>query len=434
MNSDASHTHRNNRHAKPLFALNPQEGIMKLFKRITALLLPFALISLAGCGSQTPIEPNDGTNPTNSSGPRKEKLPFPTRLPPAVITIKSGTDLNADLRVETNLADLFTVTHPTADSVNVTVTSDKDGVLYDGPWVTGPYSGFVTHVLNKTFSTLGTRQVTVLARVGRWRTAETFDLNLINTVPKIVLRYDGNPHPGEMFLATAQIFDRNEANYEQMCKNTYWTVDAEPGALNTSAGCQVILTFNDLGPHQVRATTFDSEYKSVSSELNLEVTPNESPKKLVTHGLGWSTCSNNTSGQQDFSQGSSIKLPSRTDSNGRCSWSTFIFQETLDRSVSNSYFNLTASIITSDEQGNDYSYYVHDLYILRYHNDGDDGHRYPTGYVDLRYYSDFPGPETLTNFKNVNCRLELKGSNYEGDITVNQVFWVGRCTNYVPGI
>jgi hypothetical protein len=53
------------------------------------------------------------------------------------MTIKANPGV-VDLRVEKNLAQFFAVSHPVARSVALRVTSDRDGVLFNGPWATDP--------------------------------------------------------------------------------------------------------------------------------------------------------------------------------------------------------------------------------------------------------------------------------------------------------
>jgi hypothetical protein len=245
---------------------------MKHFKSLTAILVMLTLV-LASCGGQNPVvnDASSSTNESTDSGLETEAL---TGLTPApTVTITSTAYQNIDLRVETDLAKLFKVTHPTRTSVALTVTSDKDGVLFDGTWLIDP-TLFVPSKLNRTFATTGTRTITVTARAGIRSRTGTFYLNVINTAPVIKLHYYGNPHVGEKFWVTAQILDKNEPDGVAMCANTTWTIDAEADVIYPSrGGCRAILRFKNVFGHQLRVTTHDSEGIVAVNAVNLTVLP-----------------------------------------------------------------------------------------------------------------------------------------------------------------
>jgi hypothetical protein len=250
---------------------------MKHFKSLTAILVMLTLV-LASCGSQTPI--NDASSSTDQSTDGSGEnlgaegiIVVPDRIAPT-LTIKAIGYQNIDLRVATDLAPFFEITHPTAKKIQLNITSDKDGLLYNNVWSTDKLATTLPTLL-RTFNTVGTRKITVVASVGAlaaYRNTGTFYLNVINTAPVIKLHYDGSPHVGESFWVTAQIFDKNEPDGTKMCANTTWTLDA-PNTLDSSTGCQVKLTFSNVFTYQLRVSTHDSEGAEAVNAVNLTVLP-----------------------------------------------------------------------------------------------------------------------------------------------------------------
>lgn len=183
------------------------------------------------------------------------------------ITIKTNP-ATAQLRVETNLAQFFQITHPLG-GVNLTVTSNRDGVLYNGSWSADP-NLLIGPELKRTFTTVGSRTLTLLARYVNSQASGSFVVNVTNTPPTLTLQYGGTPRQGEAYPITALITDPNEADTNQLCSKTNWSVDA-PDTLSTSTGCSVSVTFGATGTRQVRVTTQDSEGATAAQTLNLNV-------------------------------------------------------------------------------------------------------------------------------------------------------------------
>ena len=187
--------------------------------------------------------------------------------PPPKIIIKTNP-ATAQLRVETNLAQFFQITHPLG-GVNLTVTSNRDGVLYNGSWSADP-NLLIGPELKRTFTTVGSRTLTLLARYVNSQASGSFVVNVTNTPPTLTLQYGGTPRQGEAYPITALITDPNEADTNQLCSKTNWSVDA-PDTLSTSTGCSVSVTFGATGTRQVRVTTQDSEGATAAQTLNLNV-------------------------------------------------------------------------------------------------------------------------------------------------------------------
>lgn len=199
------------------------------------------------------------------------------------IQLKSTSSIQ--LRVETNLAQFFSISHPVAKSINLTVTSSLDGVLYNGAWSTDPNSLFGPE-LKRTFTSVGSRTITLLAKYGTSQSSASFSLNVINTAPTITLQYGGSPNQGVAFPISAQIVDPNEPNLSNLCANTVWSVDS-PDTLSATTGCAVSVTFGTTGNRQVRVSTKDSEGAPAinSAIINVSPPPQNPYPKITAYGV-----------------------------------------------------------------------------------------------------------------------------------------------------
>lgn len=186
------------------------------------------------------------------------------------ISIKANPGV-VDLRVEKNLAQFFAVSHPVARGVALKVTSDRDGVLYNGPWATDPNALFGPE-LKRTFATTGVRTLTLEATYGSGRRTANLFLDVRNTAPTVNLSYSGTAYVGVAFPMTALISDINEADGSALCSRTTWSVDA-PDALAAATGCAQQVTFGATGSRQVRVRTVDTEGATGVRNLTLDVQP-----------------------------------------------------------------------------------------------------------------------------------------------------------------
>jgi Papain family cysteine protease len=176
-----------------------------------------------------------------------------------------------DVRVETNLASFFKVTHSVAGSINLTVTSSVDGMLYNGPWSTSK-NVIVGSDLKRTFAAQGPRTLTLVANYAGNQSQASLTVNAVNTAPTLSLQFGATANQGVAFPITAIVGDINEPDPSALCNNTTWVVDA-PDTLSSTTGCSVSVTFSTIGSRQVRVSTRDREGLITSSTRSLAVQP-----------------------------------------------------------------------------------------------------------------------------------------------------------------
>ena len=176
-----------------------------------------------------------------------------------------------DVRVETNLASFFKVTHSVAASVNLTVTSSVDGVLYNGPWSTNKNLIAGTE-LRRALATQGSRTLSLVASYAGNQTQASLNVNALNTAPTLSLQFGATANQSVAFPITAIVGDINEPDPSALCANTTWAVDA-PDSLSSASGCSVSVTFGTTGGRQVWVSTRDREGLSRSFTQTLAVQP-----------------------------------------------------------------------------------------------------------------------------------------------------------------
>ncbi len=176
-----------------------------------------------------------------------------------------------DLRVETDLARFFKVTHSVAGSVNLTVTSSADGVLYNGPWSTST-NVIAGPELKRTFNTQGSRTLNLVANYAGNQVQASLTIDAVNTAPNLSLQLSGTANQGVAYPITALVSDLNEPDTTTLCANTKWAVDA-PDTLSSTTGCSVSVQFGTTGPRQVRVSTRDRDGLTTANTQSLNVQP-----------------------------------------------------------------------------------------------------------------------------------------------------------------
>ncbi len=192
-----------------------------------------------------------------------------------------------DLRVQSNLAASFAVTHPVATYVRLTVTSNRDGLLYDGQWLVNAPQGasLFANALPFTFQSEGSSTLTLTARYGTQAVTATKQVLVLNTAPSVRLESNGVPAQDENFVIDAIATDRNEADPTALCTAMSWAVDA-PDTLVSGAGCSRVVRFGASGNREVRVTTQDREGRQASAIASYAVTaPPLNPYPRIT-GFG----------------------------------------------------------------------------------------------------------------------------------------------------
>jgi hypothetical protein len=176
-----------------------------------------------------------------------------------------------DVRVETDLASFFKVTHSVAADVNLSVTSSVDGVLYNGPWITSKNVLGGTE-LKRAFAAQGSRTLTLVANYAGNQTQASLSVDAVNTAPTLSLQLGATANQGVAFPISAIVGDINEPDPSTLCANTTWGVDA-PDTISSPTGCSVSVTFGTTGSRQVRVSTLDREGLITSLTRTLAVQP-----------------------------------------------------------------------------------------------------------------------------------------------------------------
>jgi hypothetical protein len=423
------------RHAQK-FQYKVQGGRMKQIKSLTAILVMLTLV-LASCGGQTPIV-NDATSSTNESAEENTNselgaegiIVVPNRIAPT-LTIKAIGYQNIDLRVATDLAPFFEITHPTDKKILLNITSDKDGLLYNNVWSTDKLATTLPTLL-RTFNTVGTRKITVVASVGSlaaYRNTGTFYLNVINTAPKIVLRYEGNPYQSsdvvhrDYFWMVVQIFDKNEPDYTKLCKNTTLTADGdliyrtyEASYNNSEKGtCTFKLYFLNIFTYQIRASTHDSEGAEAFDALNVTVQPPRPETQPLITNLKEGGLAN----LYDTSFQNWLDLTKPAGSN-TIRFSTRIFTPTPQPAIMTQ--NTYTLIVTNPDETET------NLLVTQ-----DNGASVRIFSADRWYFQDVESIHAFPKIGNSvpitrDCRLKVKIESFATGLTTTQTMWVGRCT------
>ena len=190
------------------------------------------------------------------------------------LAIKTVGWIRRDLRVQDNLAYLIGVSHPTANYVQLTVTSDIDGTLFNGQWLVNPPIGgsLFANSLPVIFRTMEPRKLTITARYGTQVVSTTMDIMVWNTPPVIGFDSTGTPQQNENFVVNASVFDINETSSAAMCAAMTWSVSA-PDTIVSGSGCMRVINFGATGVRTVTATTQDSEGSAGTAIGTFTVSP-----------------------------------------------------------------------------------------------------------------------------------------------------------------
>jgi hypothetical protein len=181
--------------------------------------------------------------------------------------------LRPDARVRTDLSSAFEVQHPSAQSVRLTVRSDRDGLLYDGLWrVANSGNGQLFGTgLPVSFADAGTRRLSITARYGPQTVTAQQTVTVVNTAPEVALQAGGAAAVGEDLVVSASIVDPNEPDPTALCATLEWVLPM--GATATGSGCQRVLRFSGSGPQYIGAKATDREGDTGMRWLLVAVAP-----------------------------------------------------------------------------------------------------------------------------------------------------------------
>jgi hypothetical protein len=209
-----------------------------------------------------------------------------SRLAAPAVQVKPPP-LLSDLRKEFDLTSYFSVSHPIEKSVVLSVSSDRDGVLFNGNWSTDT-SALIPPQLPVRFTTEGARTITLSAHLsGSAKTVTgTFVVDVVNSAPQVAWQYTGTAFQGEPFSVNALVSDINEADATDLCRNATWSVDA-PDAVLSPNGCAQRVTFGATGDRLVRISVRDSDGRDTAATLKLSVqAPPVNPfPRLLSYGV-----------------------------------------------------------------------------------------------------------------------------------------------------
>ncbi len=192
------------------------------------------------------------------------------------LTIDPRGTTSVNVRVPTNIGATIGVRQPGASHVRLTVTSDRDGKLFDGQWIVeepaAPSGILFGNDLNVNFQTTGVRTLTLTARYGTQVVTATKTVYATNTPPELELETFGEPQEGEPFIVTANITDINEPSLTDICNSVTWEVQA-PDTVLPGSGCSRTIRFGTAGSRTLRATAKDREGSTSSVLRTFTVQP-----------------------------------------------------------------------------------------------------------------------------------------------------------------
>ncbi len=196
-----------------------------------------------------------------------DEMTIPGGMPNIVIDTPVVT---VDVRVETDLTDFFSITHPVTKSVHLTAYYGG-GTIYNGSWSTDRDSIF-GHELKHTFDRIGGGELRLDVRYNNRVASASFRVNVVNTPPLVGFETRPDAYVGEPHLITAVIIDPNEPDLGPVCASARWRVDPEHSLSHTS-GCQTYVEFSAIGRHEVSLEVTDRDGARTVAVLPLTVGP-----------------------------------------------------------------------------------------------------------------------------------------------------------------
>lgn len=186
------------------------------------------------------------------------------------LQVNGGGTATFDLRVPSFLNGKFTVSHPIAEFVGLSVYSNVDGLLYNGQWPV--HSVGFPMSLPVNFATAGVRTLTITARYGGQVVSATKEVVVVNSAPTITLQAAGAPLENETITVSAIVNDINDPDPAPLCAAMQWSIDA-PDTIVSGDGCLRTVRFGTQGARQLRVATTDREGAAASAIATYDVGP-----------------------------------------------------------------------------------------------------------------------------------------------------------------
>jgi C1A family cysteine protease len=218
--------------------------------------------------------------------------------PGGLPSIQSKANPNTvDLRISTDLANLFTITHPIAKTLNVVVRSSSNAVIYNGAWLV---DALAPASIPYTFTNAGLQSLSVTAQWSGQETTQNISFNVVNTKPYATLNapdplytYQGGvPTPTFNLI----VIDKNEINSQDLCATVRWEVELpdlieSDSITNTvTGGCTQKIRFAQAGYRTIQITLTDSDGLSANYPATYYVQPapaNPNPSILSGGVKNW---------------------------------------------------------------------------------------------------------------------------------------------------
>lgn len=190
-----------------------------------------------------------------------------------------------------DIAPMIRIEHPEATSVQLTVTSKNQGVIYNGQWSVVGRSGLFANSLRYTPTPAGSDpsfaedEITVTARWGTLQaTGSTRLFARRPPAPVVTLTGEGTPREGEGFSMKASIaYGVDDPN--RFCAATTWRVTA-PDTVTGGPGCNQTVTFGTVGPRTVTVTTTGLDGRQGTGQLTVNVqAPPNNPYPRITSAV-----------------------------------------------------------------------------------------------------------------------------------------------------
>lgn len=176
----------------------------------------------------------------------------------------------ADLRVPFDIEHVFRVTHSTASAIRLTLTSDRQGVVYDGPLVTR--QGGIRDTLKVLFQVAGAHALTASVQHGANTALAQANVQVVNTAPTARLDTVGSVYARQTQAFDLVASDPNESDPAALCASAQWQVPGGVARIE-GTGCTRRITFDATGQRVVQVQVRDREGLTGSSTRSFRVLP-----------------------------------------------------------------------------------------------------------------------------------------------------------------